>query len=592
MNTQSKNKGYIKKLLKIILSYKKYVFFYLIILFLSVIIAVICPVIIGNAIDIIAEGWQDSNSSINFNELLFVLIIAIIIYVILFVIQFLLEVLESYYSQYFTYDVRLMLFKKIAKLPFSYFETNQAGDLLSLFVNDSINFCNYYIAALGNILTSVLTILSIFVAMLVLNPILTLFVGVVNAIFYITLVIMFTVAQKYYDKQQNQTAKLNAYIEESLSGFELIKSYNNEENTYKHFQNYNNSLNKSGIKASILNMINFIISNFAFYITFFVITVFGLLLVNFGYLTIGGIQVFLMYITACKNPIDRLINISSSVQRLFASAKRIFSFIDEYEVSYDGIIDDDEQKNDKMLTNNNNKYILEIDDVSFSYNKDKQVLNNINIVMRKGEKLAIIGPTGSGKTTLAKLLVSLYKPDSGKIKINGYDITDIREKEVRNKVGMVSQQDWIFDLSVYDNIAFGEVELDKKKVIDTAKKVGADSFIKNLSQQYDTRLNFESENISEGQKQLISIARALYSDKDIIIFDEATSCLDGDVEQILMDLYDNAFKHKTIITIAHRLSTIKNSDEIIVLKDGQIFERGSHWELMKKDGYYTNVVNG
>ena len=478
--------------------------------------------------------------------------------------------------------IRLDLFERIQKLPLKYYDTNSSGDLMSRLTNDVDNINATLSQSITQFVSGIINIVGMLIAMLLLSPSLTL-VGLISTpIMFITTRLIIKRTQPFFLKKQRELGDLNGYIEEMISGQKVTLLFGQEEMIKKEFSIKNKNLTKSAIVAEALSGSMPPIMNFISNLTYLLLAVFGGYFILKGMdITVGIVFTIILYMRNFNRPINELLNIANTIQSALAGAERVFEVMDE-EIEKDS-------KEAKELKNI--KGDVNINNIRFSYNKDREILKGIDIDTKKGKTIAIVGPTGSGKTTVINLLNRFYDVDSGSITIDGENIKNFTLKSLRESVAIVLQDTYLFETTVKENIRYGRLSASDEEVKNAAKLANANYFIKQLPKGYDTVLTDNGSNLSQGQRQLLAIARAMISNCSILILDEATSSIDTRTEIHIQEAMKNLMKDKTTFIIAHRLSTIRNADSIIAIKNGKIVEQGTHEELMEKEGFYSELYN-
>lgn len=483
-------------------------------------------------------------------------------------------------AQRTTSDIRKDLFKSMQKLPLKYYDTHSSGDLMSRLTNDVDNINMTLSQNVTQLFSGVINILGMFIAMLLLSPILTL-VGLITIPFML-IITKFIVkkTQPFFMEQQKELGNLNGYIEERVSGQKAVLLFSQEEKVKEEFSKINKNLTRSAIYAQAISGCMGPVNNFINNLGYLIVAVCGGYFIISGMnITIGIVFTFILYMRNFTRPINEILNIFNTIQSALAGAERVFEVIDESKAEdAEGLEDID-----NVFGN------VDFHNVNFSYTKDKQILKNISLTAKKGQTIAIVGPTGSGKTTIINLLTKLYDIDSGEILIDGKSIDNIKRESLRKAISMVLQDTFLFSESVRENIRYGRLTATDEEVMKAAKLANADLFIRQLPEGYDTILSDNGSNISHGQRQLLAIARAILSESSILILDEATSSIDTRTEISIQKAMLNLMEGKTTFVIAHRLSTIRNADIILVIKDGEIVEKGTHEELVEEDGFYSKI---
>lgn len=479
-------------------------------------------------------------------------------------------------------QIRKDLFENIQRLPLKYFDTNSSGDLMSRLTNDVDNINMTLSQSVTQFISGIINIVGMLIAMLLLSPSLTL-VGLITTplMFLITRFIM-KKTQPFFIKRQKELGRLNGYIEEMVSGQKATLLFSQEEKVKSEFAKMNEELTKSAIVAEALSGWMGPIMNFINNLTYLVLAVCGGYFILTGKnITVGVVFSIILYMRSFNRPINEMLNLANTIQSALAGAERVFEVMDEeYEKDEDGAIDIENIDGEVTLNN-----------VEFSYVKDKKILKGISLKAHKGQTTAIVGPTGSGKTTIINLLNKFYNIDNGSITIDNKNINEFSMKSLRESIAIVLQDTYLFSTSVKENIRCGRLDASDEEIINAAKMAHAHHFIMQLPDGYDTVLSDNGSDLSQGQRQLLAIARAMLSKCSILILDEATSSIDTRTEIDIQKAMANLMKDKTTFIIAHRLSTIKNADEIIAIKDGEIIEKGTHDELLIKDGFYANLYN-
>ena len=583
---KKQNKKIIRKIIRYIGSYNYILAISLFLGLISTIINVYIPRLLAKIINAFSDGvievmnGQDIN--INYSYIVKIVIIMLIMCIFGNLIQYFQNILMANISIKLTYKLREEMDKKISKLPISYFDKVSNGDVLSKLTNDVDTMTSMLTYVVTSTFTSIITIIGIIVIMYYVNWICATVVltVVITSFFVMKLVVKRT--QNFFKSQQNLIGEVNGYIDEIYSQHNIVRAFNNEKDSIKTFNDINEKLYLSSWKASFFSALLTPIMFFLGHINYMIVISLACVLTVKGMIRIGDISSFISYVKSLNQPVQQLANITSVFQSIVAAAERIFDFLEEPE--------EDEGKTEINLANNI-KGDIRFENVSFGYKEDERVIKNISFSVKAGQKAAFVGATGSGKTTVIKLLMKFYDINDGKIYIDGIDINKISKHDLRDMFSMVLQDSWMFSGSIFDNIRYGNLEATDEKVKLAAKSTYVDHFIKTLPQGYETILNDEATNISQGEKQLITIARAMVTNPQVLILDEATSSVDIKTERYIQKAMDNLMEGRTSFIIAHRLSTIRNADIIFFMSGGEILESGSHDELMKKNGYYANMYN-
>lgn len=485
-------------------------------------------------------------------------------------------------AQKISYDLRKKILNKIHRLPLKYFDNQTHGEVLSRITNDVDTVGQTLNQGITQMITSVTMILGILIMMLSINWLLTIVAVVVLPISFVFISFIVKKSQNLFKRQQDTLADINGYVEEIYAGHNIVKAFNGEKRALKKFNSINKDLYDSAWKSQFISGLLLPIMDIVGNVAYVAIAVLGGWLAINNRLMIGDIQAFIQYMRQFTQPITQVANITNVLQSTAAAAERIFEFLEEEEeveevkdlVSLDSVRGD-----------------VEFDNVKFGYEPDKVVIKNLNVKVKAGQQIAIVGPTGAGKTTLVNLLMRFYEVDSGSIKIDGIDIQKMKREDVRKMFGMVLQDTWLFNGTIKENIAYGNPDKSESEIIQAAKNAHVDYFIHSLPEGYDTVINEEADNISQGEKQLITIARAMLNNPPMLILDEATSSVDTRTEILIQKAMEKLMNGRTTFVIAHRLSTIKKADLILVIDNGDIVEKGKHDELLKKNGFYASLYN-
>ena len=578
-------KGTMKTLLKHLSEYKFYILLVIIFAIGSTVFSIVGPKILGNATTEIFNGLVSKltgGSGIDFSNIRNILTKLIAIYFISMIFSFMQGYIMSGISQKLTYELRKEMAEKLNRMPMNYFDTRTHGEVLSRITNDIDTLNQSLNQSMTQIITAISTIIGITVMMFTINIIMTFAVLCILPVALIFIGIVVKSSQKYFMAQQEYLGHVNGQVEEVYGGHNIVKVFNGEDEAVKEFSKDNDILYNSAWKSQFLSGLMQPIMMFIGNLSYVVVAIFGGYYAIRGTITVGDIQSFIQYTRSFIQPISQVAQVSNMLQAIAASSERIFEFLDEEEeelyaknpVSIEGL-----------------KGNVKFEHVKFGYNPDKIIINDFSVNVEKGEKVAIVGPTGAGKTTIIKLLMRFYDINKGKILIDGYNIKDFNRGDLRKLFGMVLQETWLFNGTIKENIKYGKLEATDEEVKKAAESAEVDEFVESFSEGYDMVVNEEVTNISQGQKQLLTIARAILKDPKILILDEATSSVDTRTEQKIQKAMDRLMEGRTSFIIAHRLSTIKNADIILVLKDGDVIEQGNHEELMKLNGFYTNLYN-
>ncbi len=580
-------KGTLKRLLKYLSPYRPMMVLVILMAVLSTVFKIASPRVMGMATDRLMEGISArldgvTNAKIDFTYIRNILFLLGGLYLFSALFEYIQRYLMVGVTQKLVFNLRRDADEKLSKLPLNYYDTNQTGDILSRVTNDIDTISSTLQQSITQLITALVTLIGIIVMMLFISPTLTLITMISIPLSILATRIIAKKSQEYFKSEFKNVGELNGHIEEMYSGHVIVKAFGYEDRSIERFKNINEDLFEASYMAQFISGAIMPIMQFINNLGYIIVSVVGGIFVINKVISIGEIQAFIQYSRQFSQPIVQTADIANVIQSTIASAERVFEVLDE----------DMEIKDIKEpLSLENVEGRVEFENVYFSYVKDKKLIENMNVVVEPGETVAIVGPTGAGKTTLVNLLMRFYEIDSGKITIDGIDINDVPRGELRKTFGMVLQDTWLFNGTIRDNIAYGCENPTEERICEAAKLAQADYFIKTLPDGYDTVLNQEASNISEGQKQLLTIARAILSDPKMLILDEATSSVDTRTEILIQKAMDRIMKGRTSFVIAHRLSTIKNADTILVMDQGNIIEQGSHDELMSRNGFYADLYN-
>lgn len=580
----------IKKLIQYIGNYKIGILIVMIFAVGSTAFSIVGPEIIGNAVTEIFNGIVkqiQNTGGIDFEKIGFILLTALLLYVASSLLAFVQGWIMTGISQKISFRMRKELSEKINRMPMEYFETKPVGEVLSRITNDVDTLGQGLNQSITQLITSAATVIGILIMMLKISPLMTLIAIVILPISGVLIALVMKKSQKYFTEQQTSLGKINGQVEEVYSGHNIVKVFNRENAVKKEFDETNKSLYQSAWKSQFLSGMMMPIMTFVGNLGYVAVAVSGSILAVNGTIQIGDIQAFIQYVRNFTQPITQVAQVSSMLQSMTAAAERVFEFLEEKEeVQSSNLLAALPQDQESMR-----HATISFEQVHFGYKEEQIIINDFNCTVKPGQTVALVGPTGAGKTTMVKLLMRFYDVNSGAIKLDGVDIRDFDRHSLRNYFGMVLQDTWLFKGSIMENIRYGRLDATDEEVIQAAKAAHAHHFIQTLPEGYQMELNEDASNVSAGQKQLLTIARAILADNPIMILDEATSSVDTRTEIRIQKAMNNLMKGRTSFVIAHRLSTIKDADIILVMKDGDIVEQGNHEELLKQDGFYASLYN-
>jgi len=578
-------KGTLRQLMRYLKPYSLQISISLIFAIAGTIMSVVAPAVLGDAVTIIFDGSMDRIAGIggvDFDALMSIIMILAGLYILSFIFSLFQGVIMAGISQKVSYNLRSTFYAKINRMPLKYFDNIPHGDVLSRMTNDIDLMGDSLGQSLTAITTSAITLVGAIIMMLLISPAMT---GVSLLILPLSLVIVGTVvkkSQKFFKAQQKNLGAVNGQIEEVFGGHLIVKAFNAEKKSMEEFKKDNDSLWNSAWKAQFVSALLFPMMFFVGNVGYVAVAVFGAYLAIQGALAVGAILAFVQYSRRITDPINMLAQISNVLQSTVAAAERVFEFLGE-----------EEEEPDTENALDAGKIVGEVGfkDIKFGYNKDIPVIRNFSADIKHGQRVAIVGPTGAGKTTIVKLLMRYYDIDEGAITLDGNNTMQFRRDDLRSKIAMVLQDTWLFNGSIMENIRYGRLTATDDEVIAAAKAASAHHFIMALPGGYNMEINEEANNISQGQKQLLTIARAVLSDPAILILDEATSSVDTRTEQLIQKAMDGLMVGRTSFIIAHRLSTIRHADLILVMDNGDIVEQGTHEELLRAGGFYNELYN-
>lgn len=579
-------KGTMKKLISYLSPYKLAILLVIVFAIGSSVFNIVGPKILGNATTKIFEGLvskvSNSGGGIDFDAIFRTLTILASLYIISSIFSFIQTFITSDISQKVSYNLRKSISEKINKLPLNYYDRKTNGEVLSRVTNDIDAISQNLNQILSQMITSATTLIGVLIMMLSISVTMTLVSLIVIPLSLVMIMLVVKKSQKHFRAQQEYLGHTNGHIEEMYSGHNIMKAFNGEEKAIEAFDKLSDTLYNSAWKSQFLSGMMMPIMTFIGNLGYVIVAIMGGFLAIRNKIQVGDILAFIQYVRSFMQPIAQTAQIANVMQQTAAAAERVFEFLEEEEVVED-------VKN--PISTEGIEGAVEFDHVRFGYNEDKIIINDFSINIKPGQKVAIVGPTGAGKTTIVKLLMRFYELNGGKILIDGHDYRAFTRNDLRKIFGMVLQDTWLFNGNIMENIRYGRLDASDEEVIEAAKLAHAHHFIKTLADGYNMEINEEADNISQGQKQLLTIARAILSDPKILILDEATSSVDTRTEVLIQQAMENLMEGRTSFIIAHRLSTIKNADVILVMKDGDIVEQGTHEELLKSKGFYSELYN-
>ena len=543
----------------------------------STVFSIVSPTILGDATDEVVKGLM-SPAGIDFSALLDILILLIILYALSFLFSTIQGYIMAGVSQKVTYELRRAMSEKMDRLPLKYFDSKTHGEIQSRVVNDIETVNQTLSQSLTQIITSITMIIGILVMMIRINLLMTLTALIVLPLSMLVIRLIIGKTQRHFKAQQKYLGEVNSHVEEMYTGHTIVKAFNREEASEEVFDEYNEKLYESAWKSQFLSGLMMPLTNFIGNLAYVAVCILGGHLALNGSITIGNIQAFIQ-------PVSQVANVANLLQSTAAAAERVFELLDEEEE-----VSDQKADGTPALSRENLRGSVGFEHVGFGY-EEELVIKDFNFQVQPGQRVAIVGPTGAGKTTIVKLLLRFYELNQGRITVDGNDIRDYSRKELRSMFGMVLQDTWLFNGTVRDNIRYGKMDATDEEVVEAAKAAHIHHFIMTQPKGYDMEINEEADNISQGQKQLLTIARAILADTPIMILDEATSSVDTRTEALIQQAMANLMKDRTSFIIAHRLSTIRDADWILVMNHGDIIEQGTHRQLLEKNGFYANLYN-
>ena len=554
---------------------------------LSTIFNIAGPKVLAKATTALATGWVAKlrgTGSIDFGYIGKILLILLVMYLVSAAFSFCQSWIMSGLSQKMCYDFRRQISEKINRLPLAYFEKRTVGEVLSRITNDVDTLGQSLNQSITQLITSITTMIGVLIMMLTISPTMTLIAILILPVSMALVLLVVRFSQKYFRAQQKVLGSVNGQVEEVYSGHNVVKAFNREDAVLNDFDEANNRLFESAWKSQFLSGLMQPIMTFVGNLGYVAVAVSGSIFAARGIITIGDIQAFIQYVRNFTQPIQQLAQVSNMLQSMAAASERVFEFLGESEEEQNA---DPARRADPACIDGQ----VTFDHVKFGYTPEKTVIRDFSCDVKPGQKVAIVGPTGAGKTTMVKLLMRFYDVNSGAITLDGHNVKDFDRSALREGFGMVLQDTWLFQGTIMENIRYGRLDATDEEVIAAAKAACADHFIRTLPGGYQMELNEDASNVSQGQKQLLTIARAILADNKILILDEATSSVDTRTEQRIQTAMDNLMRGRTSFVIAHRLSTIKDADLILVMRDGDIVEQGTHDDLLAAGGFYADLYN-
>lgn len=550
----------------------------------STVFSIVSPTILGDATDEVVKGLM-SPAGIDFSALLDILILLIVLYALSFLFSTIQGYIMAGVSQKVTYELRRAMSEKMDRLPLKYFDSKTHGEIQSRVVNDIETVNQTLSQSLTQIITSITMIIGILIMMIRINLLMTITALIVLPLSMLVIRLIIGKTQRHFKAQQKYLGEVNSHVEEMYTGHTIVKAFNREEASEEVFDEYNEKLYESAWKSQFLSGLMMPLTNFIGNLAYVAVCILGGHLALNGSITIGNIQAFIQYVRSFNQPVSQVANVANLLQSTAAAAERVFELLDEEEE-----VSDQKADGTPALSRENLRGAVGFEHVGFGY-EEELIIKDFNFQVQPGQRVAIVGPTGAGKTTIVKLLLRFYELNQGRITVDGNDIRDYSRKELRGMFGMVLQDTWLFNGTVRDNIRYGKMEATDEEVVEAAKAAHIHHFIMTQPKGYDMEINEEADNISQGQKQLLTIARAILADTPIMILDEATSSVDTRTEALIQQAMANLMKDRTSFIIAHRLSTIRDADWILVMNHGDIIEQGTHRQLLEENGFYANLYN-
>lgn len=578
-------KGTLKKIIKYLGGYKIGVAAVMLCAAMSSVFHIVSPKVLGKATTALSEGLFGKitgSGGIDFSYIGKILITVLCLYGVSYIFGLVQGLTMSTITQKLSYKLRKELTEKINRMPLKYFESRTHGEVLSRITNDVDTFGNGFNQSVTQLITSVTTMIGVVIMMLSISPLMTLITLLILPISLTFISAVMKKSQRYFKQQQEYLGHINGQVEENYSGHLVVKAFGKEKDVIAEFDKTNHTLFESAWKSQFLSGLMMPVMQFVGNLGYVGVAISGAFLAIKGAIEIGDIQAFITYVRNFTQPMQQMAQVTTMMQSMVAAVERVFEFLEEEE---------EDQVTENAVPVDNVKGVVEFDHVAFGYDPEQIIIKDFNAHVEQGQQIAIVGPTGAGKTTMVKLLMRFYDVNSGSIRLDGHDLKEYSRNELRSAFGMVLQDTWLFKGSIMENIRYGRLDATDEEVIKAAKSAHADHFIRTLPGGYDFELNEDATNVSVGQRQLLTIARAILADSPVLILDEATSSVDTRTEHRIQRAMDNLMKGRTSFVIAHRLSTIRNADMILVMKDGDIIEQGSHEALMQQQGFYADLYN-
>ena len=578
-------KGSLKKLVKYMSVYKVQMLFVAVFAVCGMVFNIVGPKILGKATTEIFNGLVSKvsgGSGMDFGKIGQILLITLGLYVVSALCSFIQGMIMTGISQKTTYRLRKDITEKVNRMPMDYFDTKPVGEVLSRVTNDVDTLGQSLNQSATQLITSVTTLIGVLVMMLSISPLMTVVALLILPISVGLISFVMKHSQKYFSGQQEYLGNVNGQVEEVYSGHNVIKAFNKEDDVIREFDRTNDKLYESAWKSQFFSGMMMPVMQFVGNLGYVGVAILGGFLAIKKTIEVGDIQSFIQYVRNFTQPIQQVAQVTNMLQLAAASSERVFEFLEEKE---------EDQTVEHPVSVEGLHGNVQFENVHFGYNPEKIIINDFSANVKEGQKIAIVGPTGAGKTTMIKLLMRFYDVNSGSIKIDGHDVRDFNRSELREMFGMVLQDTWLFHGTIMDNIRYGKLDATEEEVIQAAKAAHVHRFVQTLPGGYQMEINEEATNISQGQKQLLTIARAILADPKILILDEATSSVDTRTEVRIQKAMDNLMKGRTSFVIAHRLSTIRDADLILVMKDGDIIEQGTHTQLLAQNGFYAELYN-